>query len=82
MNMYMEGRMSLTHIDIDDEALETAKRLGGHRTKTAAVAEALRTYNERLSRAAAYDRYFELAQDWDLEGAEAAHRADKEQPRG
>jgi len=80
--MYMEGRMSLTHIDIDDEALETAKRLGGHRTKTAAVAEALRMYNERLTRAAAYDRYFELAQDWDLERAEAAHRDEKEQLRG
>jgi Arc/MetJ family transcription regulator len=80
--MYMEGQMSLTHIDIDDEALETAKRLGGHRTKTAAVAEALRVYNERLTRAAAYDRYFELAQDWDLERAEAAHRAEKEQLRG
>jgi Arc/MetJ family transcription regulator len=80
--MYMEGPMSLTHIDIDDEALETAKRLGGHRTKTAAVAEALRLYNERLTRAATYDRYFELAQDWDLEGAEAAHRAEKEQLRG
>jgi Arc/MetJ family transcription regulator len=80
--MYTEGPMSLTHIDIDDEALETAKRLGGHRTKTAAVAEALRMYNERLTRAAAYDRYFELAQDWALERAEAAHRAEKEQLRG
>ncbi len=79
--MYTEARVSLTRIDIDDEALETAKRLGGHRTKTAAVAEALRVYNERLTRAAAYDRYFELAQDWDVEGAEAAHRSDKEQPR-
>ncbi|ONK11293.1 type II toxin-antitoxin system VapB family antitoxin [Streptomyces sp. MP131-18] len=72
--------MSLTHIDIDDESLETAKRLGGHRTKTAAVAAALREYNKRRSRAAAYDRYFELAQDWDLEGAEAARRAEKGQP--
>jgi Arc/MetJ family transcription regulator len=80
--MYMEGHVSLTHIDIDDEALETAKRLGGHRTKTAAVAEALRVYNERLTRAAAYDRYFELAQDGDLERAEAAHHAEKEQLRG
>ncbi|UUN27623.1 type II toxin-antitoxin system VapB family antitoxin [Streptomyces sp. FIT100] len=74
--------MSLTHIDIDDEALETAKRLGGHRTKTAAVAKALEEYNKRLLRAAAYDRYFELAQGWDLEGAEAAHKAEKgEGPR-
>lgn len=70
--------MSLTHIDIDDEALETAKRLGGHRTKTAAVAKALEEYNKRLNRATAYDNYFEMARNWDLEGAEAAHRAAKE----
>lgn len=72
--------MSLTHIDIDDEVLEQARNLGGHRTKTAAVAEALNQYNRRLSRAAAYDHYFELAQQWDLEGAEADHRSDKENP--
>lgn len=70
--------MSLTHIDIDDEALETAKRLGGHRTKTAAVAKALEEYNKRLARAAAYDKLLDLGRDWDVEGAEAAHRADKE----
>jgi Arc/MetJ family transcription regulator len=67
----------LAYIDIDDEALETAKRLGGHRTRTEAVVAALRMYNERLTRAAAYDRYFELAQDWDLEWAAALHRAEK-----
>jgi Arc/MetJ family transcription regulator len=72
--------VSLTHIEIDDETVETAKRLGGHRTKTAAVAEALRQYNRRLSRAAAYDRYFELAQGWDLERAEAEHQWDKGTP--
>ena len=71
--------MSLTHIEIDDEMVATAKRLGGHRTKTAAVAEALQEYNQRLSRAAAYDRYFELAQSWDLESAEIEHQADKEE---
>lgn len=70
--------MSLTHIEIDDEAVETAKRLGGHKTKTAAVAHALEEYNKRLERAEALDKYFELAQDWDLEAAEAAHRAEKE----
>jgi Arc/MetJ family transcription regulator len=74
----LEASMSLTHIDIDDEALETAKRLGGHRTKTAAVAAALEAYNKRLARASAYDKYFEMAQDWDIEGAEQAHRADKD----
>jgi Arc/MetJ family transcription regulator len=80
--MYIrEVSVSLTHIDIDDDALETAKRLGGHRTKTAAVAAALEAYNKRLARAAAYDRYFEMAQDWDIEGAEQAHRADKKAVR-
>ncbi|MEU6820294.1 type II toxin-antitoxin system VapB family antitoxin [Streptomyces atriruber] len=69
--------MSLTHIDIDDEALETAKRLGGHRTKTAAVAHALEEYNKRLKRDAAYDQFIALGRDWDVEGAEAAHRAEK-----
>ncbi|MFC9994626.1 type II toxin-antitoxin system VapB family antitoxin [Nocardia sp. NPDC127526] len=72
--------MSLTHIEIDDDTLETAKKLGGHRTKTAAVAAALSEYNKRLSRAAAYEHYFQLAQDWDLEGAESAHRTEKEPP--
>ncbi|MFB7877295.1 type II toxin-antitoxin system VapB family antitoxin [Nocardia sp. NPDC056064] len=70
--------MSLTHIDIDDESLEKAKRLGGHRTKTAAVAAALDEYNERRDRIAAFDRAIELAKDWDIEGMEAAHRAAKE----
>ncbi|MFC4376668.1 type II toxin-antitoxin system VapB family antitoxin [Nocardia halotolerans] len=74
--------MSLTHIDIDDEALETAKRLGKHRTKTAAVAAALEEYNQRLTLDAAYDNFFELAKSMDLEGAEAARRADRAARRG
>ncbi|MFI5500486.1 type II toxin-antitoxin system VapB family antitoxin [Nocardia asteroides] len=69
--------MSLTHIEIDDEALEQAKRLGGHRTKTAAVAAALVEYNARHNRVAILDRVIELAKGWDIEGAEAAHRAEK-----
>lgn len=74
--------MSLTHIEIDDDALATALRLGGHATETAAVAEALREYNQRHERAAAYDRFFELAQHWDLAAGEAQHQADKEQYAG
>ncbi|GAA1350394.1 type II toxin-antitoxin system VapB family antitoxin [Streptomyces beijiangensis] len=73
--------MSLTHIDIDDEALETAKQLGGHRTKTAAVAAALEEYNARRRREDAARKYFELAQDWDFEAAQAVHRAEKEASR-
>ncbi|MFD3594106.1 type II toxin-antitoxin system VapB family antitoxin [Nocardia sp. NPDC058640] len=71
--------MSLTHIDIDDELLEQAKQLGGHRTKTATVAAALEEYAARRNRLAAYDRFLELASDMDIEGAEAAHRAAKQQ---
>ena len=44
------------------------------------MAKALEEYNKRLVRAEAYDRYFQLAQDWDVDGAEAAHRAEKEVP--
>lgn len=59
--MYIrEVAMSPTHIDMDDEALETAKR---------------------LARAAAYDKYFELAQAWAIEEAEQEHRPDKESVR-
>ncbi|MEV6771022.1 hypothetical protein AB0N05_20610 [Nocardia sp. NPDC051030] len=37
------------------------------------------TDDERLARSAAYDHYFQLARDWDLETAEAAHiRLDNE----
>jgi hypothetical protein len=32
--------MSLTHIQVDDQAVEPGKRVGGHGTKTAAAAEA------------------------------------------
>ncbi|MFI9537516.1 DUF2191 domain-containing protein [Nocardia fusca] len=71
------------HIEIDEAELEPAKTLGGHSTATE-VAEALRQYNQRLARdeqrlnrAAALRYYFELAKDWDIEGAEAAHAAAK-----
>ncbi|MFF1694821.1 type II toxin-antitoxin system VapB family antitoxin [Streptomyces sp. NPDC058257] len=42
--------MSLTRIEIDDEVLATAMRLGEHRTKRAAVSHALQAYNDRLRR--------------------------------
>jgi hypothetical protein len=52
---------------------------GSHRQDETALEE----YNKRLQRAAAYDRFIELGQDWDVEGAEAAHRTEKEAwPRG
>ena len=36
-----------TNIDLDPALLEEAMKLGGHRTKRAAVTEALREYVER-----------------------------------
>jgi len=36
-----------TNLDIDQELLEEAMKLGGHRTKRAVVSEALREYVER-----------------------------------
>ena len=73
--------MVFVRIEIDEEELESARTLGGHPTATEAVAEALRQYNQRLeqrlNRAAALRYYFELAKDWDIEGAEAAHAAAK-----
>ncbi|MGW4636617.1 type II toxin-antitoxin system VapB family antitoxin [Nocardia sp. NPDC004415] len=74
--------MSLTHIEIDDELLERAKRLGRHRTKTATVAAALEEYTTRLNLDAAYDDFFELAKSMDLAGAEADRRTEKAARRG
>jgi len=36
-----------SNLDIDDDLLEKALRLGGHRTKKATVTEALQEYIER-----------------------------------
>lgn len=36
-----------TNLDIDQELLEEAMKLGGHRTRRAVVSEALREYVER-----------------------------------
>jgi len=42
-----------TKLAIDDKLVETAKRLGGHRTKREAVNEALTEYIQRRDRLAA-----------------------------
>lgn len=36
-----------TNLDLDDGLIERARRLGGHRTKKAAVTEALQEYVQR-----------------------------------
>ncbi len=56
-----------TNLHIDDELLEEALRLGGHRTKRATVDEALREYVLRRKRLRALDSFgtFEFDPDFD-----------------
>jgi Arc/MetJ family transcription regulator len=70
--------MSVTQIDIDQDALDRAMALSGARTKKDAVNLALRYYAERQERAARIARHFERAQRWGaIEDAERLHEAEK-----
>ena len=70
--------MSVTQIDIDDDALERAMALSGVKTKKEAVNLALRFYAEKQERAARIAGHFERARHWGaLEAAERLHRAEK-----
>lgn len=70
--------MSLTQIDIDDDALERAMALSNVRTKKEAVNLALQFYAERQERAARISRHFERARDWGaVEDAERSQQAEK-----
>ena len=74
-----EWLMSVTQIDIDDDALERAMALSGSKTKKEAVNLALQFYAEKQERAARIARHFERARHWGaLEDAERLHRAEKE----
>lgn len=71
--------MSVTQVDIDDDALDRAMALSGARTKKEAVNLALRFYAEKQERAARISRHFERARHWGaLEDAERLHRAEQE----
>jgi Arc/MetJ family transcription regulator len=71
--------MSVTQIDIDDDALERTMALSGAKTKKEAVNLALQFYAEKQARAARIARHFERARRWGaLENAERVHRAEKE----
>ena len=52
-----------SNLAIDDNLIEEAKRLGGHRTKRAAVNEALAEYVDRRRRRKILDLFGKL--DWD-----------------
>jgi len=69
--------MTVTQIDLDDEALEEAMRLSGAKSKKDTVNLALREYALRHRRIAALDHYATEAQSWDYEGWQAMRAADK-----
>ncbi len=60
--------MSVTQIDLDDEALAAVMRIAGVHTKKEAVNLAMRDYVDRFRRAEALARSREQAKDWDYDG--------------
>jgi Arc/MetJ family transcription regulator len=70
--------MTVTQIDVDDEALAEAMRLSGSRTKKETVNLALREFAARHRRIAALDRYASLAESWDYEDWQHRRAAGKD----
>jgi len=71
--------MSVTQIDIDDDALDRAMALSHAKTKKEAVNLALQFYAEQQERAARIARHLARARHWGaIEDAERLHRAEKE----
>lgn len=74
--------MSMTTLDLDDDALAEAMRLSGVKTKKETVNTALREYAARHRRIAALEQYAALAQGWDYAAWEQQHRMEKAAGRG
>lgn len=70
--------MSLTQIDIDDNALAEAMRLSGAKTKKDTVNLALREFAARHRRVAALEHYSALAQTWDFDGWQHRRAVEKD----
>ncbi|MFE9580870.1 type II toxin-antitoxin system VapB family antitoxin [Nocardia sp. NPDC006044] len=70
--------MTVTQIDLDDDALAQTMTLSGVRTKKEAVNLALRFYAEQQERAALVREHFERARTWGaVADAEQRHLAEK-----
>ncbi|KZM76002.1 type II toxin-antitoxin system VapB family antitoxin [Nocardia terpenica] len=70
--------MTVTQIDLDDEALRQTMALSGVRTKKDAVNLALRYYADQQERAARVARHFDRAQKWGaVDDADKLHRVEK-----
>lgn len=70
--------MSVTQIDIDDDALERTMALSKARTKKEAVNLALRYYADQQDRAVRISRHFERARQWGAVEDAKRHRAEKD----
>lgn len=68
--------MSVTQIDLDDDALTEVMKIAGVHTKKEAVNLAMREYVDRFRRIEALAQSRDNAQSWDHEGWLAA-RADE-----
>jgi len=72
--------MSVTQIDLDDDALAEVMRLSGARTKKDTVNLALREFAARHRRIAALESFAKHAEVWDYEDY-ASRRAAEKEPR-
>jgi Arc/MetJ family transcription regulator len=72
-----ESAMTVTQIDLDDDALAEAMRLSGARSKKETVNLALREYAARHRRIAALEDYAAAARNWDYEGWQELRTASK-----
>jgi Arc/MetJ family transcription regulator len=69
--------VSITQIDIDDDALAEAMRLMGTSTKKDTVNTALREYAARIKRLQAAEKLAARAARGEFDDAAAAHEAEK-----
>jgi Arc/MetJ family transcription regulator len=69
--------MTITQIDLDDDALGEAMRLMGAATKKDTVNQALRDYVNRIKRVEAAQRLFERGRRGEFDTAAAAGEAAK-----
>jgi Arc/MetJ family transcription regulator len=76
-NVQREQAMSITQIDIDDQALSEAMQLMGTTTKKETVNIALREYAQRMRRLQAADKLAARAARGEFDRAAAAHEAMK-----
>jgi Arc/MetJ family transcription regulator len=69
--------VSVTHVDLDDEALNEAMRLLGTKSKAETINMALREVVQRQRRTEAFDRLLERAQRGEFDQAAEAYAAAK-----